>query len=152
MQPHEDFGIRLGLAYAAFVELLNTAMAQDGFDDLGPTYGYFFRSLADGPRTLSALAAGLQMTTQGAAKILTEMESRGYVRRTAHPTDLRSRLIELTPRGRAAVARARTLHHGIERQIAVQVGEEAVGGLHRALDALIQQSHIEPSSRLLRPL
>lgn len=61
-----------------------------------------FRALADGPDTVSNLSDGLRMSTQGAAKILGEMESRGYVRRTAHPTDARARLIDLTDRGRLA--------------------------------------------------
>ena len=84
---HDDLGIQLGLAYAAFVDWLNAEMAAAGFDDLGARFGYLFRALADGPATLTDLADGLRMSTQGAAKILTEMQARGYVRRVAHPTD-----------------------------------------------------------------
>jgi DNA-binding MarR family transcriptional regulator len=152
MEPHEDLGIRLGLAYAAFVDRLNVALARSGFDDLGPAYGYVFRSLAAGPRTLSELATGLHMTTQGAAKIITEMEARGYVRRTAHPTDARARLIELTERGRAALRAARRVHRRLERELADQIGAQDVAGLRRGLDALLALADVDPSSRLLRPL
>ena len=50
---HEDLGIQLGLAYATFVDWLDAAMAAAGFDDLGAAFGYVFRALCTGPRTLT---------------------------------------------------------------------------------------------------
>jgi DNA-binding MarR family transcriptional regulator len=150
--PHQDLGIQLGLAYTAFVGWLNEQLAAAGFDDLGPAYGYMFRALADGPATLSTLAAGLAMTTQGAAKILAEMQAGGYVRRTAHPTDARARLIELTPRGREAFRAARAAHQRFERQLAARIGAGAAAGLREALAAIIALEDVDPASRLLRPI
>jgi len=148
----DDLGIQLGLGYAAFVDWLNAEMATAGFDDLGPTYGYMFRALADGPATLSQLAAGLHMTTQGAAKILTEMETRGYVERRAHPTDARARMVELTSRGRRALRSARALHARYERGLADRIGEDAVAALRRELHATLEIGGVDPASRLLRPI
>ena len=149
----DDLGIRLGLAYATFVDWLNAEMATAGFDDLGATYGYMFRALADGPDTLSHLADGLRMTTQGAAKILGEMESRGYVRRTAHPTDARARLIELTDRGRLALETAHGLHGRYEHELADRIGPDAVAALRRALATIIESvGGVDSTSRLLRPI
>jgi DNA-binding MarR family transcriptional regulator len=149
---HDDFGIQLGLAYAAFVDWLNAELARAGFDDLGPAYGYVFRALAAGPSTLSALAEGLRITTQGTAKILTEMESRGYLCRTAHPDDARSRLIELTDRGRQALTTAGTLHGRYEEQLRERIGPGDAAALRRALAGLLALADVDPSSRLLRPI
>jgi MarR family transcriptional regulator for hemolysin len=149
---HDDLGIRLGLAYTAFVDRLNTEMAAAGFDDLGPTYGYMFRALAAAPATLSTLAEGLHMTTQGAAKILAEMEAKGYVRRSPHPTDARARLVELDERGRRALRTASGLHARFERELAARVGEDTTTALRRALDAVLAMGSVDPASRLLRPI
>lgn len=148
----DDLGIQLGLAYAAFVEWLNAEMAEAGFDDLGATFGYVFRALADGPATLSDLATGLHMTTQGTAKILTEMESRRYVRRRPHPTDARSRLVQLTTRGHRALDTARALHRRYEEKLARQVGADTVAALRRTLGAIQGVGDVDPASRFLRPI
>ncbi len=149
---HDDLGIRLGLAYAAFVDWLDAEMATAGFDDLGATYGYMFRALAGGPATLSTLARGLHMTTQGAEKILGEMEAKGYVRRSPHPDDARARLIELADRGRLALATARGLHDRFERELAERVGGRDAAALRRNLDAVLAMGSVDPASRLLRPI
>ena len=149
---YEDLGIQLGLAYAAFVDRLNAGMAEAGFDDVGATYGYMFRALAAGPSTLSALATGLRMTTQGAAKILDEMQGRGYVHRTPHPTDARSRQIELDRRGREALRTAHELHRRFEQELAAATGPTTTTELRRALAAILAIGAVDPSSRLLRPI
>ena len=51
-----DFGLLLNVAYGAFKERLHTSLATAGFDDLGPSFGYVFRSLASGPLSLVQLA------------------------------------------------------------------------------------------------
>jgi DNA-binding MarR family transcriptional regulator len=152
MAGHDDFGIQLGLAYVAFVDWLNAELAAAGFDDLGPAYGYMFRALEPGPSTLSALAEGLRITTQGTAKILTEMQSRGYLHRTAHPDDARSRLVELTDRGRQALTTAGDLHGRYEEQLRARIGPRDAAALRRALGAMLALADVDPSSRLLRPI
>ena len=57
-----DIGILLGLAYARFVDELRADLAARGFADLGPSYGYVFRVLGDGERSLSELAGLLGLT------------------------------------------------------------------------------------------
>jgi DNA-binding MarR family transcriptional regulator len=147
-----DFGIELGLAFAAFVEWLNDEMAKSGYDDLGPGFGYVFRALAGAPVTLSQLAASLGMTTQGAAKIVAAMEQARYVVRTPDPRDGRARLIDLDDRGRHAAARARSLHARFATELAGEIGAEAVASLRAGLQAIMAVRPGDPADRLLRPL
>ncbi|MBK8074153.1 MAG: hypothetical protein IPK24_01015 [Kineosporiaceae bacterium] len=143
---HDDLGIRLGLAYAAFVDWLDAEMATAGFDVWG-------RHMFEGGRAAATLELpGLHMTTQGAAKILGEMEAKGYVRRSPHPDDARARLIELADRGRLALATARGLHDRFERELAERVGGRDALALRRNLDAVLAMGSVDPASRLLRPI
>src|SRR5689334_3226252 len=94
-----DLGILLGAAWQEFVRQLREAHEAQGFTDLGRSDGVVFRSLAIRPMTVSDLAVRLQITKQGAAQIIEDMERRGYVERRPDPHDRRARLVYLSDRG-----------------------------------------------------
>ncbi|MDX6265140.1 MAG: hypothetical protein QOH84_6828, partial [Kribbellaceae bacterium] len=102
-----DFGILLILADQEFVRELRATLATEGFEDQGRSDGFVLRTLSRAPATISTLAARLDITKQGAAQIIDDMERRGYVERHPDPTDGRARLIHLSQRGKAALAAAR---------------------------------------------
>ena len=131
-----DLGILLGVAFQEFVRELHAAHAAAGFDDLGRSDGFVFRSLANRPMTVSELAGHLEITKQGAAQIIEDMERRGYVERDADPGDRRARLVSLSARGERALATARRFHRDYERRLASAYGEDAVGTLRTMLEAI----------------
>src|SRR5262249_1423452 len=131
-----DFGILLGLCYQAFVDELRAALQAQGFTDLGPRYGYVFRALGREALHLRALAGRLGMTDQGAAKIVDEMEARGYLERGAHPEDGRIKRLRLARRGRAALALARRFHRLYERRLAARLGPREAAMARRILEAV----------------
>lgn len=112
-----DLGLLLARAYQEFVRQLRADLAGRGFDDLGRSDGFVFRALDGRPMTVSALAGRLEVTKQAAGQIVEDMESRGYLRRRPDPGDARARLVELAPRGRAALAAARAFHRRYERRL-----------------------------------
>ncbi len=69
-QPRSDLGILVLLAYQGFVRQLHADMAGRGHDDLGRSDGLVFRMLHAGPRTVSDMAARLEITKQGMAQIV----------------------------------------------------------------------------------
>jgi DNA-binding MarR family transcriptional regulator len=147
-----DFGILLGLAYQHFVVDLNRHLADQGFRDIGPSYGYVFRALADERKTTAQLAAQLGITSQGMAKIVEDMESTGYLRRHPDPKDARVKLLDLTPHGRAALAAARRFHHDFEVRLGHKVGKGRVATVREVLTEILGASPAEGLTRTLRPL
>ncbi len=145
-----DFGILLGLSYQAFVDELRSALAAEGFTDMGASYGYVFRALGAEELNLRALAGRLGMTDQGAAKIVDEMEARGYVERRAHPDDGRIKRLRLAGRGRAALAAARRFHARYERRLAQRLGLREVGVVRHVLEAIAVPG--DAAQARLRPL
>ena len=141
-----DIGILLGLAYAGFVDELRADLAARGFADLGPSYGYVFRVLGDGGRSLSELAGLLGMTLPGAGKIVDEMEARGYVERHPDASDRRVKQLRLSPRGRAALKAAQAFHRRFERRL------PDGPALRAALEGLAADAGGEPAPRYVRPL
>ena len=151
--PADDFGILLTAALGVFKSQLHAHLARAGFDDLGPSFGFVFRSLADRPLSLVELAARLAITSQGALKIVAEMEERGYVERTDDVVDRRVRRLSLTGRGRAALREARRFHASVEHELVVAVGSRQVAGARAALTALAHKGVTDstPLAALARP-
>lgn len=146
-----DLGVLLNLAFASFRQSLDADLAGSGFADLGPSYGYVFRRLADGACSLSALAQHLSMTAPGALKLVNEMVERGYVERTDDASDGRVKLLRLTERGRSALRRARDFHQRYEQALARRVGADVVAAARSMLQAIVDNAPPAATSRLPRP-
>ncbi|MDR2986815.1 MAG: MarR family transcriptional regulator [Nocardiopsaceae bacterium] len=143
-----DLGILLGVAFQEFVRELRAAHAAAGFTDLGRSDGFVFRSLADRPMTVSELSSHLEITKQGAAQIIDDMERRGYVEREPDPADGRARLVRLSSRGEQALAYARGFHRDYERRLARAHGSDAVRALRAMLEAIAgREQSVDPRLR-----
>ena len=145
-----DFGILLLLAEQEFVRELRAATAAQGFDDQGRSDGFVLRTLGRAPATISTLATRLDITKQGAAQIIDDMEARGYVERQPDPTDGRARLIHLSERGRAALAAARRFHQSYERRLRKKHGDKAIDAARDVFTAMAgEESSTDPHFRAL---
>ena len=147
-----DFGILLALAYGGFVDRLRSALAVAGFADLNRSFGYVARALSPGSLSLRELAARLEMTSQGALKIVDDMEAGGYLERVADPADGRSKQLRLTARGRAALAAARAFHRRFEADLARRLGPRRVASIRAALTELVDLGDRAGAPVALRPL
>lgn len=131
-----DFGILLHLAFAGFKQALHARMAADGYDDLGPSFGFVFRALGEGPLNLRAVAERLSISPQGALKIIDDMVAKRYVERRADPADKRVTLLALAPRGDKALATARRFHRRYEAELARRLGMRRMAEARAVLEAL----------------
>lgn len=150
-QPSTDLGILVLLGYQGFVRQLHADMATQGYDDLGRSDGVVMRVLLGQPRTVSALAALLEISPQGTAQIVEDMERRGYVVRRPDPDDARARLVDLSERGRRAIDAARTFHRSFEAGLTRRHGKAAIEGF-RAVLADMAEAAPEGLDRELRAL
>jgi DNA-binding MarR family transcriptional regulator len=145
-----DFGVLLNVAFVAFKDALDTDLVAAGFADIGTSFGYVFRLLAEAPCSLSELAARLGMSSPGALKVVDDMVAKGYVSRSGDANDRRVKRLELTARGRAALGRARSFHARYEQALVQRLGERQVFAARRLLEAMVT-SHVERNGQLPRP-
>src|SRR6478672_470245 len=126
LEPTDELPLLMLRTLKAMVEHIGTdpATAASKFT---PVHGLVSRYL-DGHDdvTIVELAEHLHVTKQSASELVGALESAGYVRRRANPTDGRSRLVELTPDGRKGLARSRERWNRIESEWAAAAGDDAL--------------------------
>jgi DNA-binding MarR family transcriptional regulator len=141
-----DLGILLTAAISVFKVRLHAHLADAGYDDIGPSFGFVFRSLADAPLSLADLAARLGISSQGALKIVADMTERGYVERRNDPEDRRVLKVALTARGRSALREARRFHATTERRLVTEMSAKQVATARAVLEALVRQGSPDEAS------
>ncbi len=146
----QDLGVLLNLAFLSFRQALDADLAAAGYDDLGASFGYVFRRLAEGECSLTELAEQLGMTPPGALKVVEDMVQKGYVERLDDPNDRRVKRLVLTARGRAALRRARQFHARYEEALAGRWGAGKIDSLRRVLAGMVADAG--PVPRRPRPV
>ncbi|WP_125131278.1 MarR family transcriptional regulator [Microbacterium sp. 10M-3C3] len=105
-------------------------------------HGFIFQRLLTGEQSITALAADLRITQQGASKHVQELERLGLVTRRTDERDKRARVVALTDRGRAAIALAREARAAFESHVAALVGVEELAATRHALAAVLDDAGI----------
>jgi DNA-binding MarR family transcriptional regulator len=104
-----------------------------GFDDLDAAHMNVFQYPGPQGARPSELAARLKVSKQALNYLLGELERSGYIERRPHPEDQRSKRIELTDRGAAAVVVIRDAVGEVEAAWAERLGAERFAGLRGLL-------------------
>jgi DNA-binding MarR family transcriptional regulator len=130
-------GSALRQAWVGYRRRLDEELAAAGFGDRGFPDGRVLR-LCGGAAdvTISHIGRELGITRQGASKIVASLRDRGYVTLSPSPTDGREKIVTLTRRAVEFLAAQREAGRRIEAQIQLQLGQDALDGLYRLLDAL----------------
>jgi DNA-binding MarR family transcriptional regulator len=89
----------------------------------------------NGPATVSAITAGVDVSQQAVSKTLRELVALGYVEQTADPHDRRRRPIHLSARGREAVEVSRRARREFETRLQERVDAADLAATRRVLRA-----------------
>ncbi len=149
-RPPLDFGILLNLAFGAFKDALHASLAEQGFDDLGASFGYVLRTLEPHAEGLSLkdLAAALGVTPQGTLKIVDDMVAKGYAARSTDPADTRVKRVRVAARGADLLRRAREFHRQFEQQLGRRLGSARVETTRKVLESLVEPTSLGASIRM----
>ena len=111
-----------------------------GFRGLRPSFAPLLGLIWEEGRPLRELAQELAISDQAAGQLADLVEAAGYLERRANPRDRRSKLVRLTPRGRALAEQGVRLILESEAEYAALVGPgafrrftDALAALHRGL-------------------
>jgi DNA-binding MarR family transcriptional regulator len=133
-------------ARGAYADSIRHELHAVGIDDL-PRNGVFVLTGLDTSRGARPdLPGDLGVTKQAVSQVVDLLVTRGYVVRQPDPGDRRRISLELTERGRAAVAAARRGVAAVDEQLSERISPEQVAGLRSALLALAEIGAADPTA------
>ena len=140
-------------ARGAYAQSIRAQLHQAGIDDL-PRNGAFILAGIDasgGPR--HDLPSELGVTKQAVSQVIDILVNRGYLDREPDPDDRRRVRLELSDRGKDAVAAVLRGVEAVDRRLEEVVSPEQVSALRSALGALadIKQTDIVTGAGRARP-
>lgn len=129
----------LAIAYRQLITDLHTELAEQGWTDIRPAYGFALLALRDGPLPGSELGALLGMTKQASSKLIDALVEAGYVRRLPSYGDARVRPVELTDRGGELLMASETIYRSLESRWSEIIGSDRLEALRGDLVAVLSQ-------------
>ena len=123
---------------------LAAELAERGYEDLRPGHAALFLTIdrRSGSR-LVEMAEEARVTKQAMMALVDDLESRGYVRRVADPSDTRAKLVRLTTRGRTAAAQCRRSVLAVDQRTRRRVGDRGYDTLIDVLTELAEPADEE---------
>ncbi|OSC35697.1 MarR family winged helix-turn-helix transcriptional regulator [Mycobacterium decipiens] len=135
--PQTDLGQALRIAWWSYLLRLDTEMESVGFPERRYAMNYVFALYAQPrPMTISEMGRQFDVSRQAASKIVAELRDRGYVHTAASTTDQREKVVELTPKAIDYVTARLSAAAELDREIRARIGDDGLGELYRALDAV----------------
>jgi DNA-binding MarR family transcriptional regulator len=135
-QDELNLGLLCFIASRAMEGRVIEALGAAGFDDVTVAQGRVFARIGSKGTRLTDLAEQARITKQTAGFLVDQLERAGYVRRVPDPADARARLVQVAPRGEAAVAVARVAEAEVEAEWTRHLGKQAATQLRRILTRL----------------
>ncbi len=131
-----NLGLLCYIASRAMEARVFDALAAAGFDDITTAQGRLFARIGPKGTRVTDLAEQARITKQTAGFLVDQLERAGYVRRVPDPADARARLVQIAPRGEAAVAVASAAEAEAEAEWTRHLGKQSASQLRRALTRL----------------
>jgi DNA-binding MarR family transcriptional regulator len=131
----------LAMAYRQLVDDLHRRLADRGWSEVRPAFGFLLLALREGPVSLRELVATLGTSKQAVSKLADAMVAAGLVERAADPRDARAKDLRLTARGRALLVDVEEIYGELESGWADTLGADAVASLRRDLETVVRAAH-----------
>lgn len=128
------------MAYRLLVDDLHARLAERGWTDVRPAFGFVLLALRSGPVALRELPALLGTSKQAVSKLVDAMVAAGYVDRAAAPGDGRAKRVALSARGQALLAAVEAILAELEGGWAQTLGEERLAALRADLTAVVRSA------------
>lgn len=135
-------------ALAGYRRRIDEELAAAGFTDRRfPEGRVLLMCSGPGETTISDIGRGLEITRQGASKLVFGLRERGYVAVTPSAADGREKLVTLTPQAADYLQALRKAVGGIETRLRRDIGADGVEQLMRVLDVIAGDESERPDDR-----
>lgn len=131
----------LAIAYRRLIDGLHARLAERGYTDVRPAFGYVLLAVREKPTTGADVAALLGVSKQAASKLVEAMEQGGYLERRAHGDDARAKQLVLTARGRKFLLTVESIYEELEHEWAELTSRKRVEAIRDDLRTILETSN-----------
>jgi DNA-binding MarR family transcriptional regulator len=114
----------LGSAFRQVIDRLHADLARKGHPDARPIHGFALQAIGSGGITTAELGRRLGVSKQAAAKTVKNLETLGYVARTADTADARSMLLMRTALGEELLGQSARFFDECQHQLIEHFGDK----------------------------
>lgn len=129
------------IAYRSFIDGLHTRLAERGWSDVRPNYGFVLIAARDNGIQSSEIAVLMGISKQAASKLIESMEGAGYVRRDPHPADQRAKIIHLTALGAELLVAVEEIYEELEQTWADAIGRKQVETVRTGITKALMETN-----------
>lgn len=129
------------IAMRSLVDDLHKHLAQRGWTDVRPAFGFVLLAVRDRPITATELATLMGTTKQATSKLIASMTTAGYVERMAAGEDGRERPVCITALGNELLGEVEQIYVELESEWAEIIGRGAVETLRSDLTEVLRTRH-----------
>jgi DNA-binding MarR family transcriptional regulator len=129
------------MAFHHFVDGLHRRLAEEGWTDVRPAYGFVLLAAREGPVTPGEVARLLGVTKQAASVLVARMGEAGYLEPAAPTGDGRVRAVVLTAKARELLGVVEAIYAELEAGWAAVVGPDAVETVRGTVRAALEGTH-----------
>ena len=129
------------MAYRLLVDQLHERLAERGWADVRPAFGFVLLALRAGPASLRDLPDALGTSKQAVSKLVDAMVAAGYVERAADPGDARAKRVRLSDRGRALLDAVEEIYAELEQGWEQVLPADRVAALRGDLVLVLRAAH-----------
>ena len=134
-------GVNLALlligGFRSLVDAAHIELAQRGHPDFRSVHEFAMRAIVAGAKNASELGRYLSVSKQAAAKTIVVLQERGYVTRDPDPDDARSKRLQVTSLGFAAMQRGAAIFDELRDKWADTIGLAQIESLEKCLSVLV---------------
>lgn len=130
----------LAMSFRLMIDDLHSRLAQRGWSDVRPAYGFVLLALREEPLSAKDVAALMGTTKQAASQLVDAMEGAELLTRVPSTRDARVRELVLTGRGRELLDDVEETYAEIEGEWAALAGAAALESTRRALLRVVRTS------------
>jgi DNA-binding MarR family transcriptional regulator len=129
------------MAFRDLIDDLHERLAERGWNDVRPPYGFVLLAARERSTTAAELATLLGISKQATSQLLDAMSSANYVRREPSAVDARQRAVVLTARGRELLAAVEAVYQELDDEWAEIIGRSALESLRTAITQVLLDRH-----------
>jgi DNA-binding MarR family transcriptional regulator len=129
------------MAYRLLVDGLHERLAERGWTDVRPAFGFVLLALRGGPVSLRELPGVLGTSKQAVSKLVDAMVAAGYVEREADAADARAKRARLSRRGQALLVEVEDIWAGLEEGWVQILGGDRLDALRADLGTVLRAAH-----------